>query len=385
MDLFYEYRIINKIQLDSPYYIYRGIHPSDQTSVLIKTINPQLAGLEASIWLQNEYEILQDLNLTGIIQPYSLEKYKNSFALILEDFGGEYLERFLNTQQLTQENFFTIAIELVTTLQKLHENQIIHKNIQPSSIVIHPETLEVKITEFSIASNLASETNRSSPQLEASNLAYISPEQTGRMNFPLDYRTDFYSLGIVFYQMLTGKLPFSVQNSLQLIHCHLAQTPISPEQINPAIDATVSSLVMKLLAKNPEERYQSAYGIKADLSICQIQSQNQGQIKPFELGKLDQRSQFTIPLKLYGCSLIVNAISSSLERVFSGTTEMILLKGDSGTGKTSVVYQVTQPLVKQKGYFIAGKFERLKGRHPLWSNNSSFSWFNTAVANRNFR
>lgn len=365
MDIFYDYRIVKKIQINSQYSIYRTIRQSDQNSVFVKIINPEISNLQAISWLQNEYQILKNINSKGVVKPYSLEKYKNSFALISEDFAGEYLNSYLDIKKFSLSNFFTIAIEVVKILQNLHQNQIIHKNLRPSSIIVHPETLEVKITDFSIATNLAYETNISSQQLEASDLAYISPEQTGRINLPLDYRTDFYSLGIVFYQMLTGELPFSGQDSLELMHCHLAQRAVSPLQLNPEISETVSSIVMKLIAKNPEDRYQSTYSIKADLVSCQTQYQNQGIIQPFDLGALDKLSQFTIPQRLYGRSSAINEINSSLERVYSsGTSEMFLISGDSGIGKTSLVHQVTQAIVKQKGYFLTGKFEQSKGKIP---------------------
>ncbi|MDJ0679679.1 MAG: AAA family ATPase [Xenococcaceae cyanobacterium MO_167.B52] len=372
MHIFDNYKIINQINSDNHYHIYRAIRQSDRTSVLIKVINNQFSNLEAIVWLENEYKILQTLSLSGIIKPYSLEKYDNNFILVLEDFEGEYLEQFLARQQLSRNVFFSIAIQILNIVQQLHSHQIIHKNLQPFSIIIHPETLEVKITNFSIATNLVRETETSSQELEVSNIAYISPEQTGRMNIPLDYRSDFYSLGIVFYQMLTGKLPHSALDPLQLIHCHLAQTPVSPHQINPDISTTVSSIVMKLLAKNPEDRYQSTYGIKADLEICQTQARNQGKIEPFNLGTLDRHSQFLISPKLYGRSLAVNSLASALERVHTGATEMILVSGESGMGKTSVIYEATQSIVKQKGYFIAGKFEQLKSNIPYFAIIQAF-------------
>ena len=351
MNILCDYQIIEEIYADSYYCIYRAIRQSDRTSFLIKIVNTQVSDLESIAWLKNEYKILQKLNSTGIIKPHSLEKYQNSFALVLEDFAGKHLDCFFKTQQLSRGDFLTIAIQLVKILHKLHQNQIIHKNIKPSSILIHPETLEVKITDFSIATNVARE-NLFSRQLEASNIAYISPEQTGRMNIPLDYRTDFYSLGVVFYQMLTGKLPYHAQDLLELIHSHLAQTPVAPHQLNSDISEAVSSIVMKLLAKNPQDRYQSAYGIKADLETCQTQDRDKGKIELFDLGTLDKLSQFVIPAKLYGRSSAVNKLTSSLERVYAGATEMILVSGNSGMGKTSVISEATQPIARPKGYFI---------------------------------
>ncbi|WP_019505653.1 AAA family ATPase [Pleurocapsa sp. PCC 7319] len=363
MNIFDDYKISEKFYDDSHYHIYRATRQSDRIDVLLKTIPPQLSNLKSVTWLKNEYQILQNLNLTGIIKPYRLQKYNNSLALILEDFAGEFLDQFLELKKPLQSDFLTIAIQLVTIIQELHQNQIIHKNLQPSSILINPETLEVKITNFDIATNVVKE-NPNSQQLEATNIAYISPEQTGRMNLPLDYRTDLYSLGVIFYQILTGKLPCQAEDSLQLMHCHLAQTPDSPHQLNPDIDETISSIVMKLLAKNPEDRYQSANGIKADLEICQIQYQHHGKIKPFDLGTIDRRSQFVIPQKLYGRSSAIDTLVSSLDRVYSGATEIILVSGSSGMGKTSVICEVTKPIVKQKDFFLTGKFEQLKRNIP---------------------
>ena len=363
MDIFYDYKVIEKFHVDSHYYIYRAIRQSDEIQVLIKTIHPDLSHLKSVTWLKNEYQVLQKLNLSGVVTPYSLEKYNDNLALILEDFTGEFLDQFLEINKPLQNDFLTIAIQLVSIIQELHQNQIIHQNLQPSSILVNPETLEVKITNFDIATNNVRE-NSNSPQLEATNIAYISPEQTGRMNLPLDYRTDYYSLGIIFYQILTGKLPCQAEDSLQLMHCHLAQTPDSPHQLNPDIDETISSIVMKLLAKNPENRYQSANGINADLEICQIQYQHHGKIKPFDLGTIDRRSQFVIPQKLYGRSSAIDTLVSSLDRVYSGATEMILVSGSSGMGKTSVICEVTKPIVKQKDFFLTGKFEQLKRNIP---------------------
>ena len=371
MSLFQKYKLVEKIDTDPFWEIYRGVDKLEQNSVLIKTTNHKLWGSELSTWLKNEFEILSKLNFAGVIKPCGIETDQENIALILEDFAGQNLAKFLKenaSQGLTLKHFLAIAIQLVDILKELHRHQVIHQNIQPHSIFVNPETLVVKITDFTIAKQILPEnktnTNLTPKQLEALNIAYISPEQTGRMNISIDYRTDFYSLGIVLYQMLTGKLPYDGENCLELIHCHLAQTPIAPDQINPAISETVSQIVMKLLAKNPEDRYQTAAGIKADLAKCQTQHLNYGAIELFELATIDQRSQLTIPNTLYGRSAAVNAIALSFARVVSGATEIVLVQGDLGIGKTSLVDQAVSELIQHQGIFAVGTFEQLTCNIP---------------------
>ena len=365
MTLFDNYQINQKICTDHHNFTYySAIRLADRLPVIIKTINSQLFTANSTDWLKNEYKILQRADLSGIINAYSLENNRNSLALILENFEGEFLERFIDNHRVAIEDFLVIAIQLTETLQKLHQNGIIHQNIEPSSIVINPKNLEVKITNFRIATNFMRETKISPPPLEALNIAYISPEQTGRTNLPLDYRTDFYSLGIIFYKMLTERLTCDGEESLQLMHCHLAKIPVAPHQIDSEIPPAVSSIVMKLLAKNPDDRYQSAYGIKSDLETCLTQYQTRGKIELFDLGKSDKRSRLVITSKLYGRASAIASLASSLERVYSGATEVVLVSGQSGLGKTSLIQTVTQLKVKQKGFLITGKFDSLQANTP---------------------
>ncbi|MEM8672336.1 MAG: AAA family ATPase [Cyanobacteria bacterium P01_G01_bin.67] len=357
MSLYNKYQLIEKISNGSRYNLDRVISRLEQNSVLVKTINPQFKAVETTAWLQNEYEILAELNLIGVLNPHRIEKIQDRETLILEDFAGQNLVQFLNSQKLTLGDFLNIAVQLATIIQELNHEQIIHQNLQPSSILIAPETLVVKITDFTLATKIVQVDNVTPKPLEVLNIAYISPEQTGRLNLPLDYRSDFYSLGIILYQMLTGVLPFEASHSLELIHCHLAKKPIPPHQISSDIFETVSQIVMKLLAKNPDDRYQTAEGIKADLAKCQIHYLEQGVIELFELGNLDRLSQFTISKKLYGRSSAMEAIALGFERVSSGISELILIEGDLGIGKTSLVCEVGRQLSQQKGNFTVGTFQ----------------------------
>jgi hypothetical protein len=262
-------------------------------------------------------------------------------------------------------NFLEIATQLAQILGELHQNQIIHKDIKPQNILIKPESRQIKLIDFSIATRLEKENPTiSHPNYIEGTLAYMSPEQTGRMNRSIDYRTDFYSLGVTFYEMLAGQLPFNSNDPMELVHCHIAKQPRSLNQLNPEIPKAVVDIVMKLLAKTAEERYQSARGLLADLEECLKQLEESGQIKNFTAGKLDRFGQFLIPQKLYGRETEVATLMAAFKRVAVGSTEMMLVSGYSGIGKTCVVQEVHKPIVGQRGYFISGKFDQFKKNIP---------------------
>jgi PAS domain S-box-containing protein len=367
------YQITEVVQLGVKSIIYRAVRESDGASVIIKTLQSEYPTIEQITRLRHEYKISLNLKIKGIIKPYSLEKYTNSFALILEDCGGQSLSHYLAGKSMKLQKFLPLAIQVAQTLGELHQNQIIHKNIKPSNIIITRDFEQLKITDFSIATRLSREVHQNSnTTLLEGTLAYISPEQTGRMNRDIDYRTDLYSLGITFYEMLTGELPFNSTDPLELIHSHIAVTPVSPHQRNNKVPQIVSTIVMKLLAKNAEDRYQSAFGVKADLENCLTQLLTTGKIENFIPGTLDKSGQFLIPQKLYGRTQEVADLMASFERVSFGKTEMVLVSGYSGIGKTSVVSEIHKPIVRQRGYFIAGKFDQFKRDIPYAAITQAF-------------
>ncbi|MEH2408350.1 hybrid sensor histidine kinase/response regulator [Nostoc sp.] len=354
--------------------IYRASKQLDQTLAIIKAFKAEYPSLEELTRLRHEYKISQIIvDIEGIVKSLALENHHNGLALILADFGGESLKKYISDRQLSLTEFLTIAIQLASTLTQLHQAKIIHKDIKPDNIVINPETGQVKIIDFSIASRLEKENqNISNPNLLEGTLAYMSPEQTGRMNRSIDYRTDFYSLGVTFYLMLTGSLPFNAADPLEFVHCHIAKTPIPPQELNPKTPSAVSDIVMKLLAKTAEDRYQSSLGLKADLETCLTQLQTDGEISHFIVGQLDSYSQFSIPQKLYGREIEVATLLEAFDRVSSGTTEMMLVSGYSGIGKSCLVHEVHKPIVRQRGYFISGKFDQFKRNIPFASLIQAF-------------
>ncbi|MEG4218536.1 AAA family ATPase [Microcoleus sp. Pol14C6] len=369
-----DYQITEQLYKGTRTLVYRGIRTSDQQSVAIKLLRNEYPNFNELVQFRNQYTIAKNIGFPSIIKPLTLEVYGNGYALVMEDFGGISLSDYLQTattknpqyQYLPLGEFLSISIKITETLHYLYQNRVIHKDIKPANILINTATKEIKLIDFSIASLLPRETQeiQNTNDLEGT-LAYLSPEQTGRMNRGIDYRSDFYSLGMTFYELLSGTLPFSSEDAMELVHCHLAKQPIPIHQINSEIPLVLSEILSKLIAKNAENRYQSALGIKHDLEICRAQLQTTGTIEPFEIGKRDISDRFLIPEKLYGREAEVNQLLNSFDRVANGTTEMMLVAGFSGIGKTAVVNEVHKPIVRQRGYFIKGKYDQFQRNIPF--------------------
>ncbi|MBN3925586.1 ATP-binding sensor histidine kinase [Nostoc sp. NMS4] len=373
------YRITEQIYSGSKTLVYRGIREEDQKSVVLKLMRNEYPTFAEIAQFRNQYIITKNLDLPGIVKTYSLENYRNSYVLVMEDFGGISLQDWRLEDKGKKENwlslseFFHIAIKIAFTLEGLHRDasggqglRIIHKDIKPANILINPTTDEIKLIDFSIATLLPREIQfLTNPNILEGTLAYISPEQTGRMNRGIDYRTDFYSLGVTFFQLLTGQLPFTSKDPMELVYSHIAKQPLKASRINSNIPPILSDIISKLMAKNAEDRYQSALGLKHDLQVCQSQWQETGNIAPFELGLRDISDRFVIPEKLYGRQSEVETLLAAFKRVTDGATEMILIAGFSGIGKTAVVNEIHKPIVRQRSYFIKGKFDQFQRDIPL--------------------
>ena len=360
------YQVRDQIHNGAHSIVYQAVRVDNQQPVILKVLRRDYPTAEELTRYRHEYKIIRSLKLAGVVKAFGLETYQHTLVMVIEDFGGQSLNRLTSHQAWLLEQFFPLAIQITKILGEIHAAHIIHKDINPSNLVFNPTTGIVKIIDFSIATQL----NRIRPSLKSPNilegtLPYLSPEQTGRMNCSLDYRSDFYSLGATFYEFLTGQRPFAAQDALELVHCHLAIQPPLPDQINASIPPTLSRIVMKLMAKNAEDRYQSSLGLTHDLERCFQQWEAAREINLFELGEQDICDRFVVPEKLYGRETEVQILLEAFARVSQGTSELVLVAGFSGVGKTAVVNEVHKPITRQKGYFIKGKYDQLNRNIPF--------------------
>ncbi|MBW4448142.1 MAG: AAA family ATPase [Spirirestis rafaelensis WJT71-NPBG6] len=395
--------IQNKIYESSNSIVYRGIR-DDGVGIVVKMLKLDYPSPQEITRYRQEYKIIRSLTVEGVVKAYSQQDYQRTLVILLEDFGGESLEQWMHKRPdifcpMPLSQFLSIAIALSDILGRIHTANIIHKDINPGNIVLNLDTGIVKIIDFGIATQF-NRTNPTfkSPHVLEGTLAYLSPEQTGRMNRLLDYRTDFYSLGVTFYELLTGQLPFTTTDVLELVHCHIAKHPIPPNEINTMIPKPVSDIILKLMAKNAENRYQSAWGIKADLEIYAEQLEEIGQISSIQLALQDVCDRFQIPQKLYGRDKEVAILLAAFDRVAcpednrvaspesnsvaalpnnSETTsqkeqtgnpkfqvEMMLVSGYAGIGKSALVQEIYKPITQKRGYFISGKFDQFQRNIP---------------------
>ncbi len=379
-----KYRIIEKIYESDNSLVYRAILNLDNKPIILKILKENYPSVSELTRYKQEYEITRSLNVNSIVKAYELQRYENSLVMFLEDFGGQSLKLLLSQGQLSIEEFLTIAIKTTESLVAIHTAKIIHKDINPSNIVYNSQTGQLKIIDFGISTRLSQEfmTVCSPHQIEGT-LAYIAPEQTGRMNRGIDHRSDFYSFGITLYELLTNQLPFQTTDPMELVHCHIAQQPLPPHKIIPDLPLAISDIITKLLAKTPEERYQSAWGIKADLENCLNQLKTQGEIFQFPLGSQDIAEKFHLPQKLYGREQEVTQLLTTFEQVANPPespltkgghrgVEMILISGYSGIGKSALVNEIHKPVTRQRGQFISGKFDQLQRDIPYSAISQAF-------------
>ena len=352
---------------DEEFILYRSEHSSrpGSGSVLLLAPSSNNPSVDTLKKLEHEYSLRDELDSAWAARPVALTEHLGQTAIVLEDPGGEPLDHFLSGP-VDPLSSLRIAVGLTTALSGLHKRGLIHKDVKPTNVLFNSATGEVRLMGFGIASRLPRERQTlKPPEFIAGTLPYMAPEQTGRMNRSVDSRSDLYALGITMYQMLTGSLPFTASEPMEWVHCHIAKQPVPPGDRVQSIPGPVSKIILKLLAKTPEERYQTAAGVESDFRRCLEDLDRQRGVHPFALGDHDRPDYLQIPEKLYGREREIETLLASFDRIVNGgVPELVLVSGYSGIGKSSVVNELQPVLVPPRGVFASGKFDQYKRDIP---------------------
>ncbi len=359
--------LLEPLRTDGEFTLYRGHHQADarRPSILVLAPTPEHPAPDSLRQMEHEYSLRAELDAAWAVLPLALAQHQGRTMLVFEDPGGEPLDRLVgHPMELTQ--FLCLAIGLSAALGQLHAHGLVHKDIKPAHALVNAATGQVWLTGLRIASRLARERQAPEPpEFIAGTLAYMSPEQTGRMNRSIDSRSDLYSLGVTFYEMLTGSLPFTANDAMEWVHCHIARQPAPPDERVKDIPSPVSAIIGKLLAKTAEERYQTAAGVEVDLRRCLAEWESTGRVEPFSLGTRDGAERLFMPEQLYGREREFKILLDTFDQVVAtGTPALVLVSGYSGIGKTSIVHELDRAIVPARGNFIAGKFDQYKRDIP---------------------
>ncbi len=346
--------------------VVRAAEDSGGDPVLIKFLNRQYPKTGEIDRFRREYQTFCRLTgIDGIARALALKEHGNLLFIMFEDAGGGSLEHHIRKHHLSLRSFLSVAAGMAGTLHHVHNAGIAHRDINPSRYLYDPKCDRAYLIDLGIAVPLAK--NGVIPggnDHERGLLAYISPEQTGRMNRGADWRTDLYSLGVTLYEMLAGRLPFESATPLEIVHAHIAREPVPPGEIRPGIPQAISSIIMKLLSKEAGERYQSAAGVRADLERCLAELEGTGMIEPFPVALKDVPDRFLLPSKLYGRDAEVRRLASCYDRAASGSRKMVLVSGPPGIGKTALVNELQGFVIERHAYFISSKFDQFARSVP---------------------
>ncbi|WP_193708203.1 protein kinase domain-containing protein [Alkalibaculum sporogenes] len=365
LNIIEKYKILETIYCSSSRSVYKAFNLESKENVIIKTIDSELYDFISHSKLKNEYRLIHKLQGEYVIKAYELLYFDSQYYLVSEDFGAVSLLQYCQTTKLNMKEFLEIAIKTAKCLEYLHKNGVVHRDINPTNIVYNPEKKILKLIDFDISSEFSFEEMQPlNPNKLEGTLAYISPEQTGRMNRLIDYRTDFYSFGVTLYQLICGRLPFISHDPAELVHFQMAGIPITANEVDPLIPKAVSGIISKLMEKMPDERYRSATGIIFDLQECLKQLKKNEIIEKFELGLGDTHDKFEIIKKIYGRDKEIRKLLTSFQNVKKGKVESFVIGGYSGIGKTSLVREIQKFVIKEQGMFLWGKYDQYNKNAP---------------------
>ncbi|NJJ37948.1 diguanylate cyclase [Paenibacillus apii] len=356
------YLILETISDNDRKSVYRCRDAVSRDTVILKVLKSEFSGPEEVMRFKQEYKMLKELSasIEGVIKPLKLEEQNGFFVMVLEDIQGRSLKRIMEGDKPDQDTLLRLMIKVVDIIGAIHDRMVIHKDIKPSNLIWDEVTDVVQVIDFDLAVKLPKEKRefQNSGVLEGS-LLYISPEQTGRMNRNVDYRTDFYSLGVVLYEMVTGVKPFESADLLEQIYSIIAKEAVSPYQLTGGrVSQSLSAVIMKLMEKSPEDRYRSTYGIKADLKKCLAG------VRDFEIAKEDKLNIFRISQKMYGREEELGSLVNAFRMSVRGNPQLMLITGDAGVGKTALVSELHPYISQEKGLFVEGKFDQFNKNIP---------------------
>lgn len=365
MAFYDDYEIYEKIYENGQTLVYRGTEKDKKNPVIIKILNAEYPSQEEIARFKYEYQM--NFNVTGdrIIKVLAFEKYNNAYAIVQEDFEGFPLTKYSDLNSGNFEEAVEIFIQTAKAVGEIHSQNVIHKDINTENILYNSFTKQLKIIDFGNATKISHENSEiiETGVLEGT-LFYIAPEQTGRINRSVDYRSDYYSMGVMFYRILTGTFPFISRDPMELIHSHIAKKPVPAYKVNPDIPKAVSDIIDKLMSKNAEDRYQSSHGIIYDLKYCAKIIKEKSDFGVFSAGTHDIFDKFNIPKKLYGREKEIEILMGAFSGIAQGSTEMMLVAGYAGIGKSSLVNEIHKPVTEKKGFFISGKFDQFRKNTP---------------------
>ena len=361
------YRITKHLHKGRRSNVSRAIRTQDDTSVIIKQLNTTQATSEEISLFQHEYELLSTLDISGVIRPLTQIHTEQSITTVFDDLGGSSLRQVLNRDDHPWYDWLPFAVSLAELIGRIHKAQIIHKQISPDNIIIDEADSAngLQIIDFTQATHLQREqATWNYNQLAEDTLPYIAPEQTGRINRAIDYRTDFYGLGVTLYELMTRRPPFRDEDRMALVHSHIAKQPDPPHLINRELPEVVSQIIIKLLAKDASERYQSIFGLIQDLKTCEEEWQRNKRIESFSIASEDRSERFEIPQRLYGRADIIKRLLSSYDRTTRGHQSLVMISGYAGIGKSSLVHEIRQYVNAKGGSFVSGKFDQFRRNRP---------------------
>jgi diguanylate cyclase (GGDEF)-like protein/PAS domain S-box-containing protein len=362
------FQILDRIATTAGSRLHRAQQVADGAPAMLKLAEPDPA---QAARFRREYALLRALDVPGVIKPKALIDEPDNLMMVLDPFEGEWLESVLAGRKAGVSLSLRLGLQLAHILEGLHAAKVVHRDIRPANLMLLPQD-RICLLDVSLATaEPALAGMEGKPPV--GDWAYVSPEQTGRMNRAVDYRTDFYSLGMTLYRMLAGRLPCRGDDALEWTHCHLASLPRAPSDINREIPPTVSAIVLKLLEKMPEDRYQSARGLRADLERCLALWEADGAIAPFPLGTQDMSEHFQIPRKLFGRGAELAQLLDSVDAVAApGRASLLLVSGSAGVGKSALVDESRRMIVARGGFFISGKFDQYQREIPYGTVMQAF-------------